>query len=365
MIEHFLPGSSYTVELGEKLKNYVDLTVLCKKDSGSLGEADYIKKILLEKKSNKIMTGLDYAFSFIRVFKEILRGKYDVIHIQTDKRIRYETIFYNIIKKLFHPLMVNTVHNVIPHEERNNTVKLYEKFYSVFDVFIAHNQTTANILSRDFNISKEKICIIPHGAYSKEPLNKQFKKNKEMCTYLTFGAIKKYKGVDILLKAISLLSDEERKNKHFIIAGKHDKLNDKTDYLKMIDELNISDCVKLIDRRIEESELPELFSKADVCVFPYRKIYGSGALLMAYTFKKPVIAANVPTFIEETENGKTGLLFDSENSKALAEKIVEFAELDENKYNEFTKNITRLVNEKYNWELSAKKTAEIYSEFLK
>ena len=34
MIEHFLPGSIYTLELTRELKRYCDLTVFCREDAG-------------------------------------------------------------------------------------------------------------------------------------------------------------------------------------------------------------------------------------------------------------------------------------------------------------------------------------------
>ena len=93
-----------------------------------------------------------------------------------------------------------------------------------------------------------------------------------------------------------------------------------------------------------------------------REIYGSYALMMAYTFKKPVITSNVQMFIEETDNGKTGLLFESENPSSLAEKLCCFAKMSVTQRREYSKHITYLLNTKYNWSISAEKTYDVYQK---
>ena len=179
-----------------------------------------------------------------------------------------------------------------------------------------------------------------------------------------FGMVRKYKGVDILLEAIAKLPEEDKKRMKIIIAGAQVKKLDSTQYDEMITKLNISDYVEYDNRRIEDEELPDLFSKVDACVFPYREIYGSGALLMAYSYGKPVIASDVPVFIEETDEGRTGLLFKSENPESLAKALITFCNLSDEDTQRFTEEINRLVAEKYNWSKSAFILAGAYEKLI-
>lgn len=59
-----------------------------------------------------------------------------------------------------------------------------------------------------------------------------------------------------------------------IIAGaQHPKL-DPTDYGAMIRDLGLEDTVDLLKKHIPDEELDALYRQADICLFPYRDIYG-------------------------------------------------------------------------------------------
>ncbi len=81
---------------------------------------------------------------------------------------------------------------------------------------------------------------------------------------------------------------------------------------------------------------------------------------MAYSYQKPVIASNVPAFIEETDHGRTGLLFENENSEDLAGKIETAVSLKKEEIDLYKSAISELVTEKYNWNVSARKLFETY-----
>lgn len=151
----------------------------------------------------------------------------------------------------------------------------------------------------------------------------------------------------------------------FLVAGKQYGNQNSIDYQAMIDNLGISDCTRLINERIDDKELPKLFGWADICVFPYREIYGSGSLLMAYAYGKPVIASNIPAFVEETDNGSTGLLFQTENPKDLAKCIEEAVEMSSTEIENYKLSIKKLVDKKYNWNISAKKLFDIYASMYR
>lgn len=124
-----------------------------------------------------------------------------------------------------------------------------------------------------------------------------------------------------------------------IIAGaQHPKL-DPTDYGAMIRDLGLEDTVDLLKKHIPDEELDALYRQADICLFPYRDIYGSGALLMAYSYGKPVITSDIPAFREETQNGKTGILTDGEDPEKLKEAILQAADWSREEYLDDQKEI--------------------------
>ena len=81
---------------------------------------------------------------------------------------------------------------------------------------------------------------------------------------------------------------------------------------------------------------------------------------MAYSFEKPVIVSGIPTFIEETDQGATGLIYDREEERGLTDALIRFAEMTETEKQTMKENIRRLCKTKYNWDVSAKTLASVY-----
>jgi D-inositol-3-phosphate glycosyltransferase len=133
---------------------------------------------------------------------------------------------------------------------------------------------------------------------------------------LFFGQIKKAKGLEVLLEAIS----QSTTNFKVIVAG---KVRDESwiRYENIITVLNISDRVIPVIRHISDEERDYLFSISKAVVLPYTRIYQSGVLLMAMSFPKTVIASDLPPNAELITHGKNGLLFPSEHADQLAAEM--------------------------------------------
>lgn len=364
MIERFLPESIYSVELGAELKKYCDLSVLCKRNvkPEHYPGFQWINCFYTDGQK-KWLAPFDYFLSLCQLERQIRKGHYDVIHVQTFKSARYEMSVYKKTRNDYGKL-VHTVHNILPHEAPEKDRKMYEDFYHFCDRLIVHNQATKDRLSGDFSIPEEKISVIAHGAYDTHMKSKrtkdQGKKNKQ--TYVCFGNIRHYKGIDLLLQAIALIPPSERKKMQFYIAGKQYPKLDGTDYKEMIYSLGIGDCVRFSNEFVPEDRISKLFERADVAIFPYREIYASGAMLMAYTYGTPVIASDIPVFREETENGKTGILFRAENVNELAKAILTSMNWTMEERQKFKSGIEDLIVTKYNWKKSARKTIKVYQK---
>ena len=178
--------------------------------------------------------------------------------------------------------------------------------------------------------------------------------------FLQFGVLRRYKGVDILLQALARMTPTQRSRVHVTIAGQQFPKLDATDYAALIRENGLEGCVDLQLGHVPDDALDALYRDADFCLFPYLEIYGSGALLMAYSYGKPVLASSIPAFEEETDAGHTGLLFPPEDPEALKETMLRAADWTEEAYIGVQAHIRQLVQEKYNWEHSAECLAEGY-----
>ena len=143
-----------------------------------------------------------------------------------------------------------------------------------------------------------------------------------------------------------------------MIAGKVWKDNF-DEYEKLIKELRIEDKVLLNIHFIEEKEIKYFFSAADIVVLPYKKIYQSGVVQLAFAYSKAVIASDIGGFKDVISNMKTGLLVKPGDVNDLANAI-EFYLANPQKMHEFGIEGKKAISKKLSWEKIAKQLQHIY-----
>jgi glycosyltransferase involved in cell wall biosynthesis len=142
---------------------------------------------------------------------------------------------------------------------------------------------------------------------------------------LFFGFIRKYKGLDILLRAMAdpaMIDSGIR----LLIAGEY--YGDRVEYLQLIEELKIGEQLILKTDFIPDTEVQYYLCAADAVIQPYRHATQSGVTPLAYHYEKPMIVSNVGSFAEHVLHEKTGLVTEAEPG-ALARTILRFYELGE------------------------------------
>ena len=365
MIEFFYPENTYTLELGEALNRITDVTIACKKNVPLPQDGVAWKGLLYEGNHSKLAAPLLYGKSLAEIAHEIRRGKYDVVNIQYMRKPEVEIPFFQWMKKHC-GILADTIHTVVPHEAKPSDIALHQRLYDLCDLLIVHNQPVKRQLMTDYHVPEEKICVIPHGIYRQEALPADWKTpaGKKKMEFLMFGQMRKYKGIDVLLQAAALLPPQTRSSLHITVAGPQYPKLDATDYEQMVQDLGIGDCVSIIKRHIPVEEHAALFAQTDVCLFPYKELYGSGALLMAYSYDKPVIVSEDPIFREETDDGKTGLLFAKNDPKALADAMMEALNWSKGDYEGYQAEVRRMKTQKYSWDRAAQILKEAYERAL-
>ncbi|MCL1934683.1 MAG: glycosyltransferase [Candidatus Azobacteroides sp.] len=148
----------------------------------------------------------------------------------------------------------------------------------------------------------------------------QLKLDPEKKTLLFFGLIRDYKGLDLLIAAMSLLDESYQ----LIIAG--ESYGDFEKYRQAIENSPARLRIKVLNRYISDDEVPQLFSAADLLVTPYRSATQSGVIPVAYHFDVPVLATDVGGLKESIERAGTGLVC-LPTIESLSEGIQEFFRL--------------------------------------
>ena len=107
-------------------------------------------------------------------------------------------------------------------------------------------------------------------------------------------------------------------NFHVIIIGK----GEEEDELRLrISRQNLCHCIELRGWCSDE-QLPYFYNAADIFVLPSTMEGHSVALLEAMASGLPIIASDIEGNRESIEDGDNGLLFESNNEKILAEKLM-------------------------------------------
>lgn len=173
--------------------------------------------------------------------------------------------------------------------------------------------------------------MIPHGHmldYA-EPVGKDEARQKlnipeDKTIFLFFGQIKKVKGVDVLLRSVAKIH-EQNAALYFVVAGS----GRKTDFNvceKIIKENHMEKSVRADIRYIPDEEVKYYYSACDVCVLLYTDVYQSGIIQLSYAYKKPVIASKLSAFTQFAKEDNTGFLAEPGNVDSLANAILRAAE---------------------------------------
>ena len=238
--------------------------------------------------------------------------------------------------------------NVIPHEKRIGDTLFTRYFVKSCDAFLSLSASVLDDLSKFTNTTFKK--FIPHPIYNvfgdkipKEKAIENLGLNPNDKHLLFFGFVRKYKGLDLMLKA---MGDSRIKSMgiKLIIAGEF--YDDKTEYINMIADLGIEENIIMKSDFIPADKVKDYFCAADMITQTYRTATQSGVTQIAYSFERPMLVTNVGGLAEIVPNNKVGYVT-SGNPKAIADAIVDF--YTNNKEEEFTIN-TSIEKKRFSWE---------------
>lgn len=227
--------------------------------------------------------------------------------------------------------------NVFEHEDSALKKSVATFILRRVDSFIVHSEQERCSLLELNPTAAVKKHLLPLFEYASSAV---FRPDNKF-HLLFFGFVRPYKGLDILLKAISILKEHDIALE---IVGEF--WNDKNEYITLINELGISSKVTIVDAYVPDHEMSQYFFRADLVVLPYRKTITSGVIATAYGFKKPVLATNVGGFCEVIQDGCTGKIVAPDDPQAFADGILWF--LDNRGIN-FVENISAFAAHNMSW----------------
>lgn len=307
---------------------------------------------------------------FLKILRHLIRNKPDVIHAQplfSPLSVLFillkETLAYKIVGSLVTGTMnLEGLKSRIKFFILRNLVKIFTR---KIDTFFALNRTMTTALSQVFDIPKNKFKEIPLGSDSRifnlDPIKRkslrlQFGISAEETLLVYSGLFSKEKGIHLLVEVVSDLIHEGYQLRLLLIGGGTEIY---TDYLKQLcNESNISSNV-IFHQWVHRTKLPELYSAGDIAVWPGLP---SISIIEAAAVSLPIIITKsiLTKHLVEYDNG---LIFSSGNILELKGCIEELLQ-DKKRRVEMGKRSRKLVKEKFDWALLAKRYIEIYSQII-
>jgi len=329
----------------------------------------YVKKLAesMEKKGVDVNLFPSFSYAtpgnFVKTILLKFKG-YKIIHIQWVYVFPFDWLmkFYvNLSKKLGYKIVwsIHDIHDSALESRFSHKEKMLWMYHAADYKFI-HYKSNIELLKKQLGVEPTDIEVVYHPLFDESYPNHVTQKearrllgipeNKKVL--LLFGKIAKYKGVDLFAKALRNLNG----NYYGLIVGrKWDK-----NLIKDVKERDIRN-LKIIDEYIPDEEVQHYFNACDVVVAPYISITTSGVVLLAFSFRKPVITTNLGGMPEVVVNGKTGLLIPSNDAEALVTAIKKIFTMD---YQKMGENAYKLASEKFTWEKLAEQTIKIYEKVL-
>ena len=319
------------------------------------------------------------ASYYARLIRYAMSAKPRIFHILWNNKFEaFDRTLLTVFYKLLGKKIVLTVHNVNARRRDSNDSYLnrltLRMQYQLADHIFVHTLGMKTELSEEFGVQDARITVMPFPINNAVPDTglSQFEAKRRLGiqddwkTILFFGRITRYKGLEYLIAAfreVVARRDEFR----LVIAGRPE--NDCQEYWRAIrdgiQEHVTSGRIVLRADHIPDEETEVYFKAADVLVLPYKQIYQSGVLFLSYSFGLPVLVADVGTLKEEVAEGKTGFVFNAEDSKDLGSTIERYFASD--LFLTLTarrQGIKEFATARHSWDVVGRATMGVYANLL-
>lgn len=299
------------------------------------------------------------CYAFFSAISNAL-GNYDISHFHA---IGPSTVSF--IPKLFCKKLVVTVHGLDWQRGKwGYFAKNYLKFGEWTSVRIPHRTIVVSKTLKSYYENKypKKIIYIPNGINRPKyaPLREASKmfsieKNK----YLLFvGRLTKEKNIHLLIQAYKKLKTDK---KLLIVGGS----SHTDDYIKELKELGGSDKRIIFTGPIYNQLLVQIYSNAYLFILPSTLEGLPVVLLEALSYGNGVLVSDIRENMEVIQDEDTfrGFMFKSgrvESLESILSDLVEYPSKVEDMKNMGRKFVVR----KYNWDVIANDTLEVYKHLI-
>jgi glycosyltransferase involved in cell wall biosynthesis len=233
-------------------------------------------------------------------------------------------------------------------------------YFRQTDVILCNSEYTRQQALTIRGVRPDKVKIVYCGHDEFEIKNHERKAKDKICI-LFVGQIKAYKGIDYLLKAVSLLS-----NNNFIVNIVGNIRADVNYYghiTSLIEKFFIKDKVVFHGHINNREKLSKFYTEADIFVLPSLVEGFAIVLLEAMSFGLPIVATNAGAIPELVKDNENGFLVPPADAKALAialNRLMDSLELRE-KLGANGLNFYQANQEFYSWDKVGERIMNVFA----
>lgn len=344
-----------------------------------------MKKVLIypmvSSEYNKYLTNLYNTicneYEIIGYDKALKKGKLfnsEIYHfnwyegINDKKMIAIRKMFIRILR-LLNKKIIWTVHNNFPHDITNKKdIMSFMKFMAEKSdkIHVLNKETINNQYLKNY---KEKVICIPHGDYidnypkSNIDIYERYNINKENKILLFIGQVRKYKNIELLIKAFTN-SNIQKDGFVLLICGNCYDKEYKEELKKFSNENIIFDF-----NFIKDEEMESYLRNSQMVIAPYNKksSLNSGTLWMAMSYKKTMMLPLIGC-VKDIENYNDMLYIydykeESEHYNELLKcfkQLKENVEQNENILQEKGEKCYNYISEKQSWKANKENWVNLY-----
>jgi len=306
-------------------------------------------------------------YGIIREFNKIIEEfQPHILHTYTITPDGYAGLMFR--KKYRFPVICSLLGsdiNVYPNY-KPLTLNLTKKAISNIDQLISVSQSL-KFVAESIALPKREIEVVYMGCdINKFINNKESRKNIREKLYISpkevvllfVGSLLKQKGIFDLVEAFNQ-TYKKYKNLRLIFVGKGFAYSE---IVNKLNELQFKNKIYIVGEK-SHNKIPDWLNASDIFVFPSHSEGLPNVVIEAMACGKPVIATKVGGIPEAVQDGKSGILIEKGDIKALSNAINYLIRNKQIRISMGNKG-RKIVEEKFTWNKSSKILRKIYDEVL-
>lgn len=320
---------------------------------------------------------LRYIHQLLRLMRYLLRERPDIVQFG-EVEFPFEGLFLQYLKRRGLKL-TQICHEFESREQQGWLARINDRLkvivYQSFEILFLHGASNLEKFHTLYPmIPRARLREIVHGNEQIFPIppdideqaramQAKYGLRDDHRLVVFFGILTPSKGIPDLITAFREVYARNPAAR-LLIAGMPTKYIDMDALLRQVKELQLEDAIRFDSRYLAMEEIAPLMHRADVVVLPYLNSSQSGAVQVAYSFGRPVVATNVGAFPEVVEDGQSGFLVPPQSPGQLAQAISNLVN-DPQRARAMGRYARHLSETKYAWPPIARSILDVYRELLK